>query len=199
MRRQSFPTVRLSYSLANLNYQIASVGSRKDGIKSLSFNSIQDFSSCDADVARSGTRYAAQKRSGNPIRRRVGREYSRHRCFLRPIRQQASLAKSNTFIPQAFSATERRQLRAHGNCQVRRIGSRTLDNARHQNSGMITIVHQNDLVTLAGKAGIWKVLTQVNGARADICRNDAQDTRVITAPLTRVTIIQRAGSPDYNY
>jgi hypothetical protein len=64
---------------------------------------------------------------------------------------------------------------------------------------MITIVHQNDLVTLAGKVGVWKVLTQVNGTWADICRTDAPDTRVITAPLTRVTIVQRAGSPGYSY
>ncbi|HVJ57943.1 MAG TPA: hypothetical protein VM574_08905 [Terrimicrobiaceae bacterium] len=64
---------------------------------------------------------------------------------------------------------------------------------------MITIVHHNDLVILAGKVGVWKVLTQVNGTRADVCRNDAPDTRVITAPLTRVSIIQRAGSPGYSY
>ena len=64
---------------------------------------------------------------------------------------------------------------------------------------MITIVHQNDLVTLAGKVGVWKVLTQVNGTRADLRRNDAPDTRVITAPLTRVEVVQRAGSPGYNY
>ena len=66
-------------------------------------------------------------------------------------------------------------------------------------SGMITIVHKNDLVILAGKVGVWRVLTQVNGSRADICRNDSPDTRVITTPLTRVTIVHRAGSPGYNY
>jgi hypothetical protein len=65
--------------------------------------------------------------------------------------------------------------------------------------GMITIVHQNDLVILAGKVGVWRVLTQVNGIRADICRNDAPDTRVITTPLTRLTIVHRAGSPGYSY
>jgi hypothetical protein len=75
----------------------------------------------------------------------------------------------------------------------------TFDNVPNQKSGMTTIVHQNDLVTLAGKMGVWKVVTQVHGARADICRNDAPDTRVITAPLTRVTVVQRAGSPGYSY
>ncbi len=64
---------------------------------------------------------------------------------------------------------------------------------------MITIVHQNDLVNLAGKVGVWKVLTQVNGSMADIRRNDASDTRVVTAPLKRVTVVQRAGSPGYEY
>ena len=75
----------------------------------------------------------------------------------------------------------------------------TFANVPPQKSGMSTTVHQNDLVTLAGKAGVWKVLTQVNGTRADICRNDAADTRVITASLARVTIVQRAGSPGYSY
>jgi hypothetical protein len=64
---------------------------------------------------------------------------------------------------------------------------------------MITLVHQNDIVVLAGKAGIWKVLTQVNGSMADIRRNDAPDTRVVTASLERVKVIQRAGSPGYDY
>lgn len=64
---------------------------------------------------------------------------------------------------------------------------------------MITIVHQNDIVILAGKAGMWKVLTQVNGSMADIRRSDAPDTRVVTASLERVTVIQRAGSPGYDY
>jgi hypothetical protein len=77
--------------------------------------------------------------------------------------------------------------------------SQPSDNVRPQKSGMITIVHQNDLVILAGKVGVWKVLTQVNGTRADIYRNDAPDTRVITTPLKRVTIVQRAGSPGYSY
>jgi hypothetical protein len=64
---------------------------------------------------------------------------------------------------------------------------------------MITIVHQNDLVILAGKAGIWKVLTQVNGSMADIRRNDTPDTRVVTTSLQKVTVVQRAGSPGYGY
>jgi hypothetical protein len=64
---------------------------------------------------------------------------------------------------------------------------------------MTTIVHQNDIVTLAGKAGTWRVLTQVNGRMADILRSDAPDPRVVTTSLERVTIIQRAGSPGYDY
>ena len=64
---------------------------------------------------------------------------------------------------------------------------------------MITIVHHNDLVILAGKVGVWKVLTQVNGSMADIRRDDTPDTRVVTASLKRVTIVQRAGSPEYHF
>ena len=70
---------------------------------------------------------------------------------------------------------------------------------RHPKSSMITIVHQNDLVTLAGKAGTWRVLTQVNGSRVDICRNEAPDTRVVTTPLKRITLVRSAGSPGYGY
>ncbi len=64
---------------------------------------------------------------------------------------------------------------------------------------MITIVHHNDLVSLAGKVGVWKVLTQVNGTMADIRRDDASDTRVVTTSLKRVTVVRRAGSPEYEY
>ncbi len=64
---------------------------------------------------------------------------------------------------------------------------------------MTTIVHQNDIVVLAGKRGVWKVFTQVNGSRADLWRTDAPDTRVVTAPLERVTVVRRAGSPEYEY
>jgi hypothetical protein len=64
---------------------------------------------------------------------------------------------------------------------------------------MITIVHQNDIVTLAGQAGIWKILTQVNGSMADMRRDDDTDVRVVTASLEAVTIVQHAGSPDYGY
>jgi hypothetical protein len=64
---------------------------------------------------------------------------------------------------------------------------------------MTTLVHQNDIVVLAGKRGVWKVLTQVNGSRADLWRTDAPDTRVVTASLERVTVVRRAGSPEYEY
>ncbi len=60
-------------------------------------------------------------------------------------------------------------------------------------------VQQNDLVAFAGHAGTWKVVAPVNGSKADIRRSGGFDTRIVTAPLESVTIVQRAGSPGYMY
>jgi hypothetical protein len=60
-------------------------------------------------------------------------------------------------------------------------------------------IQQNDLVAFAGHPGTWKVIAPVNGGKADICKNEGFDTHIITAPLASITIVRRAGSPDYNY
>ena len=62
-----------------------------------------------------------------------------------------------------------------------------------------TRVQQNDLVAFAGHAGTWKVVAPVNGSKADIRRSGGFDTRIVTAPLENVTVVQRAGSPGYIY
>ncbi len=62
-----------------------------------------------------------------------------------------------------------------------------------------TRVQQNDLVTYAGHAGTWKVVATVNGSKADIRRSGGFDTRIVTAPVESVTVVQRAGSPGYSY
>jgi hypothetical protein len=64
---------------------------------------------------------------------------------------------------------------------------------------MSTKVQQNDIVVLADRTGTWKVLTQVNGSRADLRRDDNSDIRIVTAPLESVIVLHRAGSPDYDY
>ncbi|HEY5707009.1 MAG TPA: hypothetical protein VIS96_15715 [Terrimicrobiaceae bacterium] len=64
---------------------------------------------------------------------------------------------------------------------------------------MRTRLQQNDLVTVAGHAGTWKVVAPVNGSKADIRRSGGFDIRIVTAPLHRVTVIRHAGSPGYFY
>lgn len=63
----------------------------------------------------------------------------------------------------------------------------------------ISRVAQNDVVVLDGRRGTWKVLAPVNGSKADIRRRGSFDTRVITARLESLTVVRRAGSPDYRY
>jgi hypothetical protein len=60
-------------------------------------------------------------------------------------------------------------------------------------------VQQNDVVLFANRAGMWKVVAPVNGSKADIRRSEGFDTRIITAPLETLTVVQRAGSPGYSY
>ena len=64
---------------------------------------------------------------------------------------------------------------------------------------MRTRLQQNDLVRFANHAGTWKVVAPVNGSKADIRRSGGTDTRIVTAPLESVTVVQRAGSPGYIY
>jgi hypothetical protein len=62
-----------------------------------------------------------------------------------------------------------------------------------------TRVQQNDLVAFASHAGTWKVVAPVNGSKADIRRSGGFDTRIVTASLENITVVQRAGSPGYIY
>ena len=60
-------------------------------------------------------------------------------------------------------------------------------------------VQQNDVVLFANHAGTWRVVAPVNGSKADICRSEGFDTRIITAPLESITVVRCAGSPGYSY
>ena len=60
-------------------------------------------------------------------------------------------------------------------------------------------VHLNDVVALANRAGTWTVVAPVNGSKADIRRSAGFDTRIVTAPLEKLTVVRRAGSPGYSY
>lgn len=43
------------------------------------------------------------------------------------------------------------------------------------------------------------VVAPVNGSKADIRRKEGFDTRIVTAPVESLTVIQQAGSPGYCY
>ena len=60
-------------------------------------------------------------------------------------------------------------------------------------------VHLNDVVALTNRAGTWTVVAPVNGCKADIRRSGGFDTRIVTAPLEKLTVVRRAGSPGYSY
>ena len=62
-----------------------------------------------------------------------------------------------------------------------------------------TGIQPNDVVIVAGKLGMWKVVAPVNGSKADIRRKGSFDTRIVTARLQSLTFIRRAGSPEYGY
>jgi hypothetical protein len=62
-----------------------------------------------------------------------------------------------------------------------------------------TIIQANDIVIFADETGMWKVVASVNGSKADIRRRIGFDTRIVTARLESLTLIRRAGSPEYSY
>ena len=69
----------------------------------------------------------------------------------------------------------------------------------HGDSSVSTQVTQNDIVVLAGERGTWQVVAPVNGSKADIRRREGFDTRVVTAVLKNLTVVQFAGSPGCSY
>ena len=69
----------------------------------------------------------------------------------------------------------------------------------HGDSSVSTQVTQNDIVVLAGERGTWQVVVPVNGSKADIRRREGFDTRVVTAVLKNLTVVQFAGSPGCSY
>ena len=69
----------------------------------------------------------------------------------------------------------------------------------HGESSASPQVAQNDIVVLAGERGTWQVVALVNGSKADIRRREGFDTRVVTAILENLTVVQFAGSPGCSY
>ena len=69
----------------------------------------------------------------------------------------------------------------------------------HGDSSASPQVTQNDIVVLAGERGTWQVVAPVNGSKADIRRREGFDTRVVTAVLENLTVVQFAGSPGCSY
>jgi hypothetical protein len=66
-------------------------------------------------------------------------------------------------------------------------------------SSTSTQVTQNDIVVLTDQPGTWQVVALVNGNKADIRRREGFDTRVVTAVLESLTVVQYATSPGCSY
>jgi hypothetical protein len=71
--------------------------------------------------------------------------------------------------------------------------------AAHRNASPPSSVAQNDIVVLEGRGGTWQVIAPVNGTKADIRCKGSFDTRIVTALVENLTVVQRAGSPESSY
>jgi hypothetical protein len=80
-----------------------------------------------------------------------------------------------------------------------RRGSASELTAAHRHAASRLSIAQNDVVVLEGRRGTWKVVAPVNGTKADIRRRGSFDTRIVTAWVESLTVVQRAGSPGSGY
>ena len=62
-----------------------------------------------------------------------------------------------------------------------------------------TKLHTNDTVRFSGE--IWKVVTTINGSKADLQRLHSSDPRIITVTVDslHVEVVQRFGSPNCSF
>jgi hypothetical protein len=60
-------------------------------------------------------------------------------------------------------------------------------------------LHINDTVWFSGE--IWKVVTTINGSKADLQRLDSNDLRIITVAVDglHVEVVERFGSPNSSF
>jgi hypothetical protein len=88
----------------------------------------------------------------------------------------------------------------HRGSEPSRKGSSERGSAQHCfTAATHSDIAQNDVVTVAGKAGTWKVVAPVNGTKADLRKREGFDTRIVTTSVEKLTIIRRAGSPGSDF
>ena len=58
-------------------------------------------------------------------------------------------------------------------------------------------LHTNDTVRFSGE--IWKVVTTINGSKADLQRLNGSNPRIITVAVLHVEVVQRFGSPNGSF
>ena len=61
---------------------------------------------------------------------------------------------------------------------------------------METRLNINDTVRLSGYPQLWRVLTTINGSKADIQRLDDANRRIVTVTLEDLEVVRRFGSPN---
>ena len=63
---------------------------------------------------------------------------------------------------------------------------------------MTSRLHTNDTVRFSGE--IWKVVTTINGSKADLQRLDSNDPGIITVAVdSLLEVLQRFGSPNSSF
>ena len=64
---------------------------------------------------------------------------------------------------------------------------------------MKTKLHTNDTVSFSGE--IWRVVTTINGSKADLQRLNSSNPRIITVAVDplHVEVVQRFGSPNSSF
>jgi hypothetical protein len=86
------------------------------------------------------------------------------------------------------TGTARESIDAH---ESRSDSVRTLNSIRVDGEPFASSqIMQNDIVALAGEWGTWRVVAPVNGSKADLRRTQGFDTRVVTAVLKNLTLIE---------
>jgi hypothetical protein len=57
----------------------------------------------------------------------------------------------------------------------------------------------NDIVTLKGRAELWRVVARVNGTRADIQRISDPNPSIWTVPVRNLMIVSRSASTNSSF
>jgi len=68
---------------------------------------------------------------------------------------------------------------------------------KQSNTTVKSQLHTNDTVRFSGE--IWRVVTTINGSKADLQRLNSSNPRIITVAVLHVEVVQRFGSPNSSF